>query len=137
MNGDPRCAARSIDERVQQRPVGDRVGAVFHRFSFAVRGSNRTTIQMIAPDYDGRLQLAPGHQLVQRQPEFVALAVAEPADTRWQSLELHFFLSHGDPALQMLILGEHLEYQLIGACDVGNLTGKRGPAKRASSFAEE
>src|SRR6516165_3402353 len=92
---------------------------------------------MIAPDYDGRLQLAPGHQLVQRQPEFVALAVAEPADTRWQSLELHFFLSHGDPALQMLILGEHLEYQLIGACDVGNLTGKRGPAKRASSFAEE
>jgi hypothetical protein len=34
----PRCAARGVDERVEQRPVGNCVAAVEHAFRFAIGG---------------------------------------------------------------------------------------------------
>ena len=46
-------------------------------------------VEVVAADDDGRLDLARAHQLVERQPRLVALAVAEPADARRQPLELH------------------------------------------------
>ena len=36
MEGNPGRAADRIDQRIQNCPVRDRVGAVFHRFGFAV-----------------------------------------------------------------------------------------------------
>ena len=36
MERDPRRAAHRVDQRIQNRPVGDGVGAVFHRFGFTV-----------------------------------------------------------------------------------------------------
>ena len=37
MQADPCRAARGVQEGVEQRPIGDRIAAVEHRFRFAIR----------------------------------------------------------------------------------------------------
>ena len=88
MYGNPRSAGRGIHQRVEQRPVGDGVGAVAHGFGLAERRSDRAGVEVIAADHDGRFQLAVPHQPVHGQAELGALAVAQPADARGQSLKL-------------------------------------------------
>src|SRR6266852_2258366 len=75
---DPRRARRSIHQRIQQRPVGHRVRAIFHAFGFAKRRSHRATIQVIAPKHDGSFDRAFSHQLVNRQAEPRAFTVSKP-----------------------------------------------------------
>ena len=36
VNRNPRCAGSGVDERVEQRPVGDGVAAVEHAFRFPI-----------------------------------------------------------------------------------------------------
>ena len=100
VNRNPARAAGRIEQSIQQRPIGDGVRAVEHFFRFAIRRGDRAAIEVIAPDHDGRLQFASRDEIVQRQAEFVALAVAEPADARGQSLEAHALLRQLDPARQ-------------------------------------
>jgi hypothetical protein len=126
----PRGAAAGVDERVQQRPVGDRVRPVEHRFRLAVRRGNRSGVEVVAPDHDRRRELSAAHHLVEAQPEPVALAVAEPADARRQALEGDPLRRHRDPAVQRLVVGELLEHCPIGGGDVGRITRQRDPAER-------
>src|SRR2546429_156526 len=56
-------------------------------------------VEVVAADDDGRLPLSAAHQLVEEQAGFVALAVAEPADARRQSLKFDALLGHADPAM--------------------------------------
>ena len=86
----PRRARRRVDQRVEQRPVGDRVGLVLHPLRLAVGRGDRAGVEVVAADDDRRRQLAGAHHRVEAQAEPVALAVAEPADARRQALE-------GDP----------------------------------------
>ena len=85
----------------------------------------------------GAFQFAARDQIVQRHAEAVAFAVAEPADARGQALETHAFLRELDPARKNFVVRKHFEHQLVGAMNVGRLTGKRRPAERAAAFAEK
>src|SRR5207248_8068173 len=84
---DPGGAARAVQERIEQRPVGNRIRAVAHRLGLAVRARHRAGIEMVAPDDERRLELAACHHLVECQSGPMSLAEPEPADARRQSLE--------------------------------------------------
>ena len=51
----PRCA---VEQGIQDRPIGYRVAAVFHRFGLAVGGSHAACIEVVAA-YDDRLRARP------------------------------------------------------------------------------
>ena len=65
---DPRRARRGVDERVEDRPVGDRVRAVAHRLGLALGRGDRAGVEVVAADHDRRRHLARGDQLVEAQP---------------------------------------------------------------------
>src|SRR3546814_2868532 len=71
---DPGGSARSVEEGVEQRPVGNRVRAVSHGFRFAVGAGDRAGVQMIAADHDRTLELARGDHFVELQADPVAVA---------------------------------------------------------------
>ena len=85
----------------------------------------------------GARELAAGDHLVEAQPGEVPLLVAEPADARRQALEVHLLAGLGDPAAQVLVLGEQLEDRAVGRGDVGRVAGERGPAERPLALGEE
>ena len=133
----PRRARRRVDERVEQRPVGDGVGAVGHRLGLAVRRGDRAGVEVVTPDDDRRRQLAAAHHLVEAQPEAVALAVAEPADARRQALEGDALAGEADPAGEALVVGELLQHRSVGRRDVGRVAGQGDPAERSLALAEQ
>ena len=51
---DPRGAGGCVQQRVQDRPVGNRVGSVAHPLGLPERGRDRSRIEMIAADHDRR-----------------------------------------------------------------------------------
>ena len=80
VQGNPGRATGGIQQRVQQRPVGYRVGTVLHRFGFAVRAGNGTGVKVIAADHYRRRQLAAADHFVKRQAQTGALPQSDPAD---------------------------------------------------------
>ena len=72
--------------------------------------------------------MRPGHR---------PLAVAEPADPRGQSLEVHALLRHAQPADEMLVVLERLHERAVGGEDVLGIAGEGDPAERPLPFAEE
>src|SRR5579875_3797586 len=137
VDGNPARAAGGIEQGIQEGPIGDGIGPVAHGFRLAIGRRNGTAIEMVAADYDGSLQFAAGDQTVERETEFIALAVAEPADARGQALIADTFPRKPDPACQNFVFGKHFQDELIGAMNVGRLSGKRGPTKWPAAFAEE
>ena len=99
----PAGAAGGAEQGVEQRPVGDGVGAVPHRLGLPVGRRHRAGVEVVAPDHDRRLHLARRHQLVEAQAHPVALAVAQPADAGGQALERHPVRRQADPAGQRLV----------------------------------
>ncbi len=85
----------------------------------------------------GALDFAALHQFVHGEAELGALAIAEPADTRGQSLKMDSLLRQFHPARENCVLGKHLERELIGARDVGGIATQRDPTKRSFPFAKE
>ncbi len=100
VDADPGRAGGHVDERVQDRPVGDRVGAVAHRLRLAVRRGDRAGVEVVAPDHDRRRDATRANQLVDRQAGLRAIAVAEPADAGGQPLEGDPLGRQLEPALQ-------------------------------------
>src|SRR5260221_6703947 len=87
MKRDPTGAARGVQQSVQDWPVGYGIRAVFHSFRFAIRRGDRSRIEMIAADRDGRLQIAAPNQFVNCFAHLGPLTIAEPADARRQALK--------------------------------------------------
>ncbi len=98
MQRDPARARRRVDQRVEQRPVGDRVGAVDHALRLPVGRRHRPRVEVVAPDHDRRADLAGRDHRVEAQPQPVALAVAEPADSRREPLERDVLAGRRDPS---------------------------------------
>ena len=69
---------------------------------------------MVTADHDGCLDPAAPNQLIEPQAEGGPFPVAEPADPGRQSLEVDLLPRHPDPAAQRLVLGEHLQHQVVG-----------------------
>src|SRR5437667_288895 len=71
----PTRAGRGIEHGVQKRPVGNRVAAVAHRLSLAVRRRNGAAIEMIASNDDRRRYLAFRDHAVDFERKRSALAI--------------------------------------------------------------
>jgi hypothetical protein len=137
VEGDPRRPAGDVQQRVEDRPVGDRIAAVEHPLGLAEGRGDAAGVEMVAADGDRRRQLAARDEVVQRDPEFRPRALPQPADPRGQSLEVHLLASQRDPAAELRVVGEELEHQLVGAVDVTGVARQRHPAERPLSLAEE
>ena len=130
VDADPGRAGGDVQQRVQDRPVGDRVGAVLHRLGLAVGRRDRAGVEVVAADDDRRLDLAAADELVDREPGPGAIAVAEPADPRGQPLERDALGRQRQPALQRVVVREELEQHPVDGGDVGRIARQRGPAER-------
>ncbi|CAN0622259.1 protein of unknown function [Burkholderia multivorans] len=133
----PRCAARGVQQRVEQRPVADRIRAVLHRFGLAVRARDRASVEVIAADHDRRLQLAVLHHLVERLAQAIAILHADPADARRQPLERDALARHVEPVVQVRIVRDQFLDLLVGLVDILRIAGQRDPAERPLPFAEQ
>src|SRR2546426_416238 len=109
MQRDPRGAGRRVHERVEDRPVRDRVASITHRLGLAERRRDRARIEAVASDYDRRAELAARDEIVDALAELGALPVAQPAHTRRKTLEWDTLAGEPDPASETAILGEELE----------------------------
>src|SRR5213592_2884294 len=137
MHRDPRRAGRRVHERVEDRPVRDRVAAVLHTLGLAVGRGDGARIEVVAADDDRRSEVATLDELVDPLAEQRALAVTEPAHPRGKTLERHAALRQADPARQRLVLGKELEHEAVGAMDVRRVSGKRDPPEGSTALGEE
>ena len=99
----PGRACGSVNQRIEERPICDRVAAVEHSFGFAIRRCDRACVEMIAPDDNRRFDFTALHQFVHGYAELGAFAVSEPADPRRQPLKLNSFTGELHPASERLI----------------------------------
>ena len=137
VDADPRRARRRVQERVQDRPVGDRIGAVAHRLGLAVGRGDRTGVEVVASDHDRRRDGARANELVDREACLGAVAVAEPADPRRQPLEGDALGSELQPAQEQRIVGEQAPQLVVDHRDVGRVTREGGPPEGADAATEE
>ena len=134
---DPCRPGGSVQERVQDRPVGDGIRAVRHALGLAERRRDRAGVEVVAPD-DHRCADVPAlHEVVQGAPEPGALALPQPADARGEALKRDALLREPDPAPDVLVLGEQLEDEAIGAVQVLRLARERHPPEWPLALAEE
>ena len=137
VDGYPGRPARRIQQRIQQRPVGYRIGTVSHRFGFAIRACHRAAVEMVAADDHRCLQFTVAHHLVEREAKPVALTEAYPADACRKSLEVNPLGSSIQPLVEMLVVRDQLLDLRVGAVDVLGVTRQRCPAERADAAAEQ
>src|SRR5581483_12304589 len=128
---------RDVEQRIQDRPVGDRVTAVPHPLCLSKRRRHAPGIEMIAANDDRGRNLAFGHEIIHSDAELCAIALPEPANSRRQTLELNALSRQGEPTLEMRILWKQLQRQRIGAIDVFGIARKGHPTKRPFAFAEQ
>src|SRR6516225_1055628 len=114
----PRRAGGGVDQRVEDRPVGDRVRAVGHRLGLPVGRGDRPAVEVITADDDRRRDVPAGHELVEAHAGLVPLAVSEPADPGRQPLEMHLLPGQPDPPGQRLVAGEEVGDGAVGDGDV-------------------
>lgn len=137
VKADPRRAAGRVDERVQNRPVANRIQAIFHRFGLTVGADNQTAVEVVAANHNWCFHLAQRHQFVKIQPGARSFSIAQLADARGQPLKLDIALRHANPAHQMFIVGEELKNSLIGGVDIFGVAREGHPAEGAFALAEE
>ena len=137
VNADPARSSRHVEQRIQDRPIGDRVAPVFHLFRFTIRRGYRSAIKMIPADHQRGLDFLPRDKVVENLPHRRPLPVAEPADPGGKSLELHPLLRLRDPAAEGFIVRERLQHRSISPENVLRIAGERCPAKRSFPVAEE
>ena len=130
-------ARRGVEQRVEDRPIGDRVAAVAHGLGLAVRRRDAPGVEVVAPDDDRRADRAVAHQVVEREPGPRAIAVTEPADACRQPLKRNAFARETQPARQRGVGGKQLEQLLVAARDVGRIARERGEPKRPGAAAKE
>src|SRR5919109_3107707 len=137
VHADPGGSRRRVEESVQDRPVGDRVGTVTHRLRLAIGRSHRARIQMIPPYPDRRRRLAAANELVDREAGLGPITEPEPADARREPLKRHSPRRKLEPALKQGVVREELAESRVDRLDLANLAGQRRPAERPDPTAEE
>src|SRR5207237_8798321 len=103
----------------------------------AVRGGDRSRIEMIAADHDRRFDHAGAHELVDLQPEARAVSVPKPADARGKPLEGDALSRHANPSHQRGIITKHVERERIGHMNVFGISGERSPAEWTFALTEQ
>src|SRR5690606_4992850 len=137
VEGNPACSARGIEQSVEQGPVRDRVGAVAHRFRFAVGAGYRAGVEVVAANHDWSLELAVANHFVEGKACNVAFAQTQPAYARGQALESDAVAGHIQPADNRFVFGEKLFDLGVGFIDVLGVAGQCYPAEGALAFTEQ
>ena len=137
VEANPCRSAGAVHQRVEERPVGNRVGAVLHGLGLAVGAGDGTGVEVVAADDDGRPEFAARHHLVEGEADLRAVAQADPADAGRQTLELDAALRHVEPVVQVRVAGQHFLHLRVGAIDVLGIAGERHPAERSDAPAEQ
>src|SRR5436190_22554030 len=92
---------------------------------------------MIATDYNGRFDFAAPHQFVYGDAKLSTLAVAEPANTCWQSLKVNPVFRKLHPARQNRVFRKEFERQSVGTRDVRGIPTQSNPTERTFSLAKK
>ena len=137
MQRNPGAARGAVEQRVEQRPIGDGVRAILHRLCFTIRRGDRARVEMIAADDDRRLQFAALNHLVERKPQAMAIAKSHPTDARRQPLEMDLCPRQIEPIVQVRIVGNKLLDLRVGGKNVLGVAGQSGPTERADAAAEQ
>src|SRR4029079_8657332 len=100
-------------------------------------GRNRAGVEMVSPDDHGCGHLAAPDEFVDRQAGLGAIAVAEPADPRGQTLERDALRSEIEPPLKEAVVREETPQRPVDRCDVLRIARKHGPAEGSDAAAEK
>src|SRR5712691_3714001 len=92
---------------------------------------------MVATNDDRRADFTAPNEFVHGDAELRALAIAEPANPRGQTLKLNSLLREFHPAGQNFVFWKQFERQPIGARNICGGPAERDPAERSLSFAKE
>ena len=92
---------------------------------------------MVSTNHDWPLQLTLAHHFVEAQAKSVTLAVTQPTNARWQTLEGNTFLSQLDPLMQAVVIGEFLKHCSVCCCNVGRIARECNPTEWALAFAKQ
>ncbi len=92
---------------------------------------------MVATNHDWCLQLTLAHHFVEAKPKAMTLAVSQPTNTRWQTLERNALFGQAHPLVQAIVIGEFLEHCFVGCCNVFRVSRKRNPTEWPATFTEQ
>src|SRR5215218_425475 len=92
---------------------------------------------MIASDHDGRSYLALFDEPVESRAHFRPLAVFQPTDARWQTLECVPLLRLPNPARESRVFGKRLQHGTICLGDVSGVTRECDPPEWAGPTTEQ
>ena len=121
--------AGRVQKGIEDRPVGYRVGPVQHTLRLAHRRGDRSGIHVVAADHNGSVELTAGHHFIERGADAIALTKTQPADARWQTLELDVCACLFEPIVQKLVLGDQLAHFCVGSIDVIRIAGQSAPSE--------
>src|ERR1700754_2082399 len=92
---------------------------------------------MIATDCDRSSQVSTLYEVINRLTHLRSLAITKPANSRRQPLEVHSISGESQPTIKRSVLRKHFQRQIVSLANVIFDSGKRHPAKRPFSFAEQ
>src|SRR5262245_6888325 len=92
---------------------------------------------MVATDDHGCRHLSGSDEVVDPETSLRAVAVAEPADPRRQSLECHAFRRKIKPALEKAVVREKTPQRPVDRCDVLRIARQHCPTEGTDAAAEE
>src|SRR5438093_3869813 len=136
VDGDEVRARRGVQQRIEDRPVRDRIGAVPHPLRLPIWGGDGACIEMVARDDDGPAELLVPHHPVDDRPEPSPLTVPEPAHSRRQALPRNELLREFDPSYERRVVLEFPGHDLVGPEDVVRIPRDRDPPEGATPLAE-
>src|SRR5437667_1117643 len=130
-------ARRGVQERIQQRPVGDRVGSVAHPFRLAVGGGHRPRVKVVPRDDDRPAELARRYHAVDRSAKRRTLSEAEPAYAGGEAFPREVLLREADPPGERLVPWELPQDHAVRLDDVFRVSRHRDPSERPTALREE
>ncbi len=134
---DPGRSAGRVEQRIQQRPVGDGVRAVAHGFRFAVGAGHRSRIQMVPADHHWSRELPTGNHVVEGHTEAIAISEPHPANASRQTLERDALARHVQPVVQMRVVRDQLLHLRVGSVDVLRVPGEGNPPEGPDAAREK
>src|SRR6266571_9046095 len=137
VNGNQIRAGRRVQQRVEQGPVRDRIGAIPHPLRLAVRGGHGPRVEMVPRDDNRPSELARRHHAVDRLPELRAFPVSEPTHAGGQAFPREVLLREPDPPGERLVVRKLPQDDAVRLDDVVRVPRHRDPSEWPAAFRKE
>src|SRR5207247_10962649 len=103
MKRNPACPSYGIHCKIQNRPVSNCVGPIFHFFGFTVWRGNASAVEMVPSDYNRCPYFLIPYKVIEYLSHLCSFTVAKPADSCRQSLKLYFLTCLSNPSCEPFI----------------------------------